>query len=211
MKLNQAGLRDARKRLGKPQNADRAALASYLCNPFVMCQHDYKLKETRELYSAMKCDEEAEYTLPEFILDHGITHAIIAEDHKVDMPENFKSSKAWLVELTRDERKSLMRLDFYTGKPSRPHRQVSIREWNYEQFKMAHKSRVDICSVMSCLISDSSCLDENFGYWADSLGYDTDSRKAYAVYEQCQAQTKRFKEFLGADLFNIAINEVEGY
>lgn len=40
--------------------------------------------------------------------------------------------------------------------------------------------------VMSCLLLDYSVLDAGgFEDWADELGYDTDSRKAEAIYRAC--------------------------
>ena len=40
--------------------------------------------------------------------------------------------------------------------------------------------------VMSSLTLDASSVDQSFDSWCDEFGYDTDSRKAFANYEQCR-------------------------
>ena len=39
--------------------------------------------------------------------------------------------------------------------------------------------------VLYCLLSDEDAIDQSFTDWASGLGYDTDSRKALAIYEAC--------------------------
>lgn len=43
-----------------------------------------------------------------------------------------------------------------------------------------------IAGLLYSLILDGSACNESFASWCDSLGYDTDSRKALKLYEQCQ-------------------------
>lgn len=43
----------------------------------------------------------------------------------------------------------------------------------------------DYDSVMACLVRDAEALNHTFENWANELGYDTDSRKAYATWEEC--------------------------
>ena len=43
-----------------------------------------------------------------------------------------------------------------------------------------------IAGVLYSLILDDSACNESFAAWCNSLGYDTDSRKALKIYEQCQ-------------------------
>lgn len=40
--------------------------------------------------------------------------------------------------------------------------------------------------VLHSLILDSSACEQSFESWCNDLGYDSDSRKAYATYEACQ-------------------------
>lgn len=40
-------------------------------------------------------------------------------------------------------------------------------------------------AVLYCLLGDMEAIDQSFTDWANELGYDTDSRKALAIYEAC--------------------------
>lgn len=53
--------------------------------------------------------------------------------------------------------------------------------------------------VMNCLLGDSEALNQAFDEWAQELGYDTDSREAYAIWEaRCENARKLIKT--GIDL-----------
>lgn len=55
-----------------------------------------------------------------------------------------------------------------------------------------------IGDVLASLASDSAVLDEaGFEDWADSLGYDTDSRKAESIYRECLANGLALKAAIG--------------
>lgn len=61
-----------------------------------------------------------------------------------------------------------------------------------------------IAGLLYSLILDGSACDESFASWCDSLGYDTDSRKALATYEACQQGfDKMRKVFTGAQIDHI--------
>jgi hypothetical protein len=54
--------------------------------------------------------------------------------------------------------------------------------------------------VLECLLSDASGIENargDFEEWASEYGYDTDSRKAYAYYQQAEKQTELLSYFLG--------------
>lgn len=57
--------------------------------------------------------------------------------------------------------------------------------------------------VLHCLVSDTTGVDSarSFEEWAGDFGYDTDSRKAEAVYLKCEEQGVEVHAFLG-NLFN---------
>ena len=57
--------------------------------------------------------------------------------------------------------------------------------------------------VLYCLVSDTSGVDNarSFEEWASNYGYDTDSRKAEAIFRRCEEQAVEVHSFLG-DLFN---------
>lgn len=52
---------------------------------------------------------------------------------------------------------------------------------------MAHKVEPTAEEVMYSLTTDAQMAGESFEDWCDSFGYDSDSRKAWAIYEQCQS------------------------
>lgn len=85
----------------------------------------------------------------------------------------------WSVTLKTGSRN--MVVEFYTGagRPSAP----------------------ETHEVVNCLASESSCCNEaaTFEEWASSLGCDTDSRKAEALYRKIVDQTELFQAFLGDD------------
>ena len=51
--------------------------------------------------------------------------------------------------------------------------------------------------VLHCLFSDGSAIDESFDFWCDSLGYDSDSIKAFDTYRACIAERKKLDKALG--------------
>lgn len=61
--------------------------------------------------------------------------------------------------------------------------------------------------VLYCLLSDTASVDNarSFEEWANDLGYDTDSRKAEALFRSCEEQAVEVHDFLG-DLFDEFVN-----
>jgi hypothetical protein len=58
----------------------------------------------------------------------------------------------------------------------------------------------EMADVLSCLISEADAIDHtDFESWADSLGYDSDSRKAEAVYQACLKTALALRNALGED------------
>jgi hypothetical protein len=54
-------------------------------------------------------------------------------------------------------------------------------------------------NVLYCLLLDSTALDLTFDEWCGEYGYDTDSRRAYKIFDQCNDQGKQLKRLLGKD------------
>jgi hypothetical protein len=52
-------------------------------------------------------------------------------------------------------------------------------------------------SVLYCLLSDASLGAELFADFCADLGYDEDSRKALAIYEECQKTAAQLRMFTG--------------
>ncbi len=72
----------------------------------------------------------------------------------------------------------------------------------------AHTSEPTAAMVLDCLAMDAVLHDEPFESWAQSLGFDEDSRKAEKIYKACQKQTESLKRFLG-DTFEDLLFQVD--
>jgi len=69
---------------------------------------------------------------------------------------------------------------------------------------------LDTDDVIECLIMDSSVLDyPNFESWADDFGYDKDSRKAEAIYQECLKQALEMQALFGRELMT-ALSSIIG-
>ena len=76
----------------------------------------------------------------------------------------------------RKARPGVVRPKFYNP------RCIAAAEWDALHLKPVAPTAA---SVLYCLLSDMEAIDQSFVDWADDLGYDTDSRKALAIYEAC--------------------------
>lgn len=66
---------------------------------------------------------------------------------------------------------------------------------------MAHQGKEPRTEeVLSCLLSDASCAQEDFAEWCSNLGYDEDSRKAERTYFACRDIATKLEAFLGSEL-----------
>ena len=74
--------------------------------------------------------------------------------------------------------------------------------WNTKMIPI----KPDFCDVVWCLLQDSNSLSyDTFKEWADDYGYNDDSIKDKALYEECCAQAVEFKKlFKGRDLSPLA-------
>lgn len=69
--------------------------------------------------------------------------------------------------------------------------------------------RPTIDEVLNSLALDVSYSNQFFEEWAESLGYDTDSRAAYATWTACQKIARDLQEYLGGSGYLTLINDVE--
>lgn len=97
--------------------------------------------------------------------------------------EMFKNSTSWKVTLQYKKRK--LTTPFHTGS--------KIKEPTAD-------------GVLYCLISDVQSVEQSSGFedWATSLGFDTDSRKAEKIYNQCCDFVPKVRQFLGDDFDSFA-------
>ena len=54
-------------------------------------------------------------------------------------------------------------------------------------------------SVLYCLLSDASCMEDTYEAFCLNCGYDADSMKANQVYKKVVKQTRHLKTLLGED------------
>jgi hypothetical protein len=59
---------------------------------------------------------------------------------------------------------------------------------------LKHKPTLE--EILNSLSLDTISL-EGFEYWASDYGYDTDSRKAFAIYQECEQLHKQLVALLG--------------
>jgi hypothetical protein len=65
----------------------------------------------------------------------------------------------------------------------------------YYSMGMSHEKEPELEGVLDCLASDVSSVvcARHFEEWARDLGYDTDSRRAEAIYKSCLEITRKLK------------------
>ena len=61
------------------------------------------------------------------------------------------------------------------------------------------KREPDLMTVLDSLFSDASYDCYSFEEFADNLGYDQDSRKAYRIWQAVKRQSAKFRRLLGDD------------
>lgn len=96
-------------------------------------------------------------------------------------------------------RKAYRGLDDKTGLKARTVHDAPLYETIREAYRKA--APLNLRDVLESLQCDCSGWDEHFEEWAEGLGYDSDSRKAYAIYESCQKAAKTLRNGLGATNF----------
>jgi hypothetical protein len=95
-----------------------------------------------------------------YIPEHAVFEALhVREPVKTKSDDWQETAHKWAVKIAGQE------FEYYTG--------ALIKDPpNYD-------------SVMACLVRDAEALNQTFENWALEFGYDTDSRKAYAIWEAC--------------------------
>ena len=108
-----------------------------------------------------------------------------------EIPDDFRDFDPWTVVLRRGDTKQRMTVPFYMGRGHNGKKPT------------AH-------DVLNCLTADAATTEnalkviEDFSDWCAELGYDEDSRKAYATFQKMQSQTRKLKLFLG-DYYEYAL------
>lgn len=64
--------------------------------------------------------------------------------------------------------------------------------------------RPKVEDVLQALATDATAINSSFEEWCADLGYDTDSRKAYSMFEACRGTFHMLNQFLGL----VAVHEL---
>lgn len=67
-----------------------------------------------------------------------------------------------------------------------------------------------LSDVMACLVLDAECGSRDFEDFAAEMGYDTDSRRAYGIWQACQRTADKLAHLFGSDLSEVLSLEWEG-
>lgn len=68
--------------------------------------------------------------------------------------------------------------------------------WTYFSQGSAHTSPPTREDVLDCLATDCQSAESTFEDWCAELGYDSDSRKAEAIYNACRKERVELTKFL---------------
>lgn len=118
----------------------------------------------------------------------------------------------WRFICTREESDVHVTFDFFTGPglrdlpawglkagwrggPAPRPGSVLHQEW----VASAKPKAPHAADLLHSLISDSSAAEQSFASWCSEYGYDTDSRKALATYEECQRNADKLRKLFKAD------------
>ncbi len=127
------------------------------------------------------------YTIAQFIDRHGITSTAVPTTSNPHMPDLGREAVHFLVTLRYQSPAGAARtmaLPFSGGSP-----------------RAFPEGLPTTSGVLGCLWSDASSADEEGEDWADGIGADSDSRKAYATWETVRRQSADLRSFLGDAVF----------
>lgn len=150
-------------------------------------------------------DEEEDSLLPmsEFLTNHDITMRYKQVSSNPNRENQTKEDTAW------DREASHWKCFFSRGLTGRTF---------VTHFSMGSglKGEPEAGDVLDCIASDCRGLEQDatgafrpFEQWASEYGYDPDSRAAERTYHIIIEQSARLVLFLGRDLYNVLLNDVE--
>jgi len=141
---------------------------------------------------------------------------------------------AWIVTFHNETSKRTEDFDFFTGiglraKPSEIDKRnarfdlpgLTARDLTertiygkryYAKLETLRKpSAPEPASVLHSLLLDSAACDQSFSNWCADLGYDEDSRKAYATYEACQKNADKLARVLDSKTRDALRDALQAY
>lgn len=146
-------------------------------------------------------------TIKEFIEMHELTAQITARHDNPNMPD---SGDMYHYDVAiSDGYNNLMfvgsRVDHNTGKSYMTAGPV------YFSVGTGWTEKPTLADVLDCLASDAATVENcpDFETWANELGYDEDSRKAYQCWELITARADAMRADLGDEAYNALLWDVE--
>jgi hypothetical protein len=90
------------------------------------------------------------------------------------------------VKITRQSDHAGLSFDFWGSIADRASIELAKTDFSAKAHQAARAARLTAYSVLACLSSDVNC-PETFDGFCDEYGYDSDSRKAEALFNRCRA------------------------
>jgi hypothetical protein len=155
---------------------------------------------------------EATQPITEFVLPNVKMEARLVTQDMNELTGNPSTWQVkWNVKLIVDER-TVFECPYFTGighikGPRDTFGRFSVYEAN-QMRKVLNGQKTpefsaqepELDDVMCCLVLDADVIEyANFEEWADSIGYDSDSREAEKTYRQCLEQTLKLRSAFGED------------
>jgi hypothetical protein len=151
-------------------------------------------------------------------LERGVTTTAVYHGVKPQL-EPMGSMLHWTVTLHYCGRK--MSLDYHAGighakDPPNGYKGMQKSQWRNDRSAWGVRLRKEWLAnpkcavtpspadVLSCVCSDARAGEMSFEDFASEFGYDSDSRKAYAVWESCRDMCIKARVLLGADFDTFA-------
>lgn len=168
----------------------------------------------------MQTAETQEYTIAEFIAEHGLVMRYQQVDHNPHMDEATDMDHWFCAIMTRDGRAFAE----YKDEPSPMYRltdqyvlqgggdTVDGRMNLVFSMGSGHHGKVPgLADVLDCLASDAATIDnaQSFEDWAAGLGLNEDSRKAEATFKACEEQAAQLKDLLSHEAYETLLYETE--
>jgi hypothetical protein len=108
------------------------------------------------------------------------------------------------------DRLGLTRRDWETMPAPNTRRSITLHQERYQKLVWRPKPpRAE--DVLDSLASDAGSIENArfFEDWCADFGYDTDSRKAEATYNECCRLARQLRSFLGGAAYDELLNDVE--
>jgi hypothetical protein len=129
----------------------------------------------------------------------GFTLEAVPESQNPHMKNDGVEMDHWLVTLNRNGESMQLFFSQGIGHRRKPTRINPRKPVGAQMIPVKPK----LASVLHCLLSDSTAIDQTFTEWCCELDCDTDSRSALDTYELCQNQGREIQALLGDDFESV--------